>query len=149
MFIATLQEVLESMVVEGFAVPVIFLVLFASGRFMKRHYQVRLGLSYVLFCVVVAFYLPSVFSRAPYDWRPVLTMHLAAASVILGAFSLLAIIRRFFWEGWFERTQKTRAPKFLSQIIGLLIFVFALLIVIGGIYRQSIQGAVFGSTVVI
>jgi small-conductance mechanosensitive channel/CRP-like cAMP-binding protein len=149
MFSATLQEALESMVVEGIAVPVIFILLFTAGRLLKRRHQVHLGLGYVLFCITLSFYLPSVFSRAPYEWRPLLSMHLAAASVLLGSFSLLAIIRRFFWEGWFERTQKTPAPKFLSQIIGLLIFVLALLLVIGAIYRQPIQGAIFGSTVVI
>jgi small-conductance mechanosensitive channel len=149
MFLLTLSEALESVVVEAVAVPVILIVMLAVGRVLKRRYQVHLSVMYRLFSVVVALYVPCAFSHAEFAWRPMLTRHLGAAALLLGVVCLLALIRRFFWEGWFERTQKTRAPKFLSQIIGLFIFVGAVLVVVGGIYDQSIQGAVFGSTIVL
>ncbi len=149
MSLPTFPEAAQSLVFEVAAVLLIFATMLAAGRVLKRRYGVQLGAVYKLFSVVLALYVPSVLSRAPFPWRPSLTRHLGAAALILGVICLLALIRRFFWEGWFERTQKTRAPKFLSQIIGLLLFIGAILIIVGGIYGQSIQGAVFGSTIVL
>ncbi len=149
MFLPTLPEDVQSVVFEAAFVPLIFIAMLAAGRVLKRRYHVHLGAMYKLFCVVLAFYLPSAFSHAPFSWRPALAHHLGAAALLLGVGFFVALLRRFFWEGWFERTQKTRAPKFLSQIIALLIFIAAVLVVVGGIYGQSIQGAVFGSTIVL
>ena len=149
MFLPTLLEALQSVVIEVVAVPVIFIVMLAIGRVLKRRFNVHLGATYKLFSVVLALYVPCAFSPAALAWRHAVMRHLGAAAMLLGVGTFLALMRRFFWEGWFERTQKTRAPKFLSQIIGLLIFVVALLFVVGGIYGQSIQGAVFGSTIVL
>ncbi|MGB8168779.1 MAG: mechanosensitive ion channel domain-containing protein, partial [Chthoniobacteraceae bacterium] len=149
MSLPSFAEALHSLVFETTAVPVIFFVMLAIGRVLKRRCDVHFGAIYKLFSAVIAIYIPGAFSPAAFSWQPALAMHLAAAAVLLGVGCLLALIRRFFWEGWFERTQKTRAPKFLSQIIGLIIFVIALLVVVGGIYGQSIQGAVFGSTIVL
>lgn len=130
-------------------VVLVFVILLAVGRALKRRYEVHFGAIYKLFAAVVAIYLPFRMTDTPLPWWPGLIRHLGAASLLLGVWVLLALIRRFFWEGWFERTQKTRAPKFLSQIFGLLLFITALLVVVGGIYGQSIQGAVFGSTIVL
>ncbi|MEA3212183.1 MAG: hypothetical protein QOE70_5240 [Chthoniobacter sp.] len=149
MLALTFADVARSMIVEAIAVPVIFVVLLALGRVLKRRHHVRLGVAYKLLCVTLALYLPCTFSPVQFPWREEMLRHLGAASVLLGTLCLLAVIRRFLWEGWFERSQKTRAPKFLSQLIGLLLFIVALLVVIGGIYGYSIQGAIFGSTVVL
>ena len=142
-------EAVQSVVFDATAVLLIFVALLAAGRVLKRRYGVHLGAIYKLFCVVLALYVPCVLSSTSFPRHAAFARHLGAASLILGVICLLALIRRFFWEGWFERTQKTRAPKFLSQIIGLLIFIVAVLVVLGGIYGQSIQGAVFGSTIVL
>jgi len=142
-------EILHSLVFEVVSVPLIFLVLFSAGRLLKRRFRVHLGLPFVLFCAAFSVYLPCVLSPTPFQAREMLIRHFGAASLLLGVGVFLALVRRFFWEGWFERTQKTRAPKFLSQLIGLLIFIVALLVVVGGIYGQSIQGAIFGSTIVL
>jgi small-conductance mechanosensitive channel/CRP-like cAMP-binding protein len=75
--------------------------------------------------------------------------HAGAAVLLLGTLFLLALVRRYFWEGWFERHNQTKAPKFLSELVALVVFVAAVLVVIGGIYGKSIQGAIFGSTVVL
>jgi small-conductance mechanosensitive channel/CRP-like cAMP-binding protein len=149
MSLPILPEAAKSVLVEAMSVPVIFISMLAIGRVLKRRFHVHLGVTYKLFSAVLAFYIPCLFLRTTSAWHGQLTMHLGAATLLLGVGFLLALIRRFFWEGWFERTQKTRAPKFLSQIIDLLIFVVALLVVIGGVYDQSIQGAVFGSTIVL
>jgi small-conductance mechanosensitive channel len=145
----SLPEAIQSVALEAAVVLLIFIILLALGRALKRRYQVHFGVIYRLFAAVFAIYLPFAITHTPLPWWPGLMRHLGAASLLLGVWVLLALIRRFFWEGWFERTQKTRAPKFLSQIFSLLLFIAALLVVIGGIYNQSIQGAVFGSTIVL
>lgn len=134
---------------EAIAVPIIFIVLVAFGRLLKQRYKVRLGAMFRLFVAVVSFYLPITFSPDPLPWFPEASRHLGAAALFLGTFFLLALIRRFFWEGWFEKRRQTRAPKFVSQLISLFLLIVALLFILGGVYGQSIQGAVFGSTVVL
>ena len=145
----TMPDTVKSILVEILAVPVIFIIMHTFGRWLKRRRNVRLGVAYKLFCIAVALYLPILYSRAPLPWREAALRHLSAATLILGTFFVLTLVRRFFWEGWFERTQKMRAPKFLGQLLALLIFIGAVLVVLGGIYGLSIQGAVFGSTVVL
>ncbi|HYR59672.1 MAG TPA: mechanosensitive ion channel family protein [Chthoniobacteraceae bacterium] len=149
MSLPTLSEELKSVVFEAAFVPLIFIVMLAAGRVLKRRYHVHLGALYKLFCAALAFYLPLAFSHAAFWWMPMLARHFGAVTLLFGVSFLIALIRRFFWEGWFERSQKTRAPKFISQIVALLIFIASVLIVVGGIYGQSIQGAVFGSTIVL
>lgn len=78
-----------------------------------------------------------------------LTRHLGAGVLLLGTLFGLALIRRYFWELWFERQHKTPAPKFLSQIFGLIIFVSAILLVVSLIYGKDLTALVFGSTVVV
>ena len=47
----------------------IFLVLFALGRWLKRRKGVKLGVLYVLFCGAIAIWLPYVFGGMQMPWR--------------------------------------------------------------------------------
>jgi small-conductance mechanosensitive channel/CRP-like cAMP-binding protein len=139
----------SSIAIEAFAIPILTIVLLGLGRFLKRRAGVQLGVLYQLFCITFALWLPLEFLRTDFPDR-VPTMHaLRAANVLLGAVFLLAILRRYYWELWFERNQHAKAPKFLSQLSGLVVFIIAVFVVIGGVYGYSIQGVVFGSTVVV
>ena len=131
------------------AVPVLFLVLIAIGRWFKRRQRVELGVLYVLFCLAASFWLPHLFAKADVPWRDGILKHVGAVTLFLGVFVFLAFVRRYFWEGWFEKRSQVKAPKFLSQLVGLIIVALAGLFVVGVIYGQSVQGAVFGSTVVV
>lgn len=135
------------------SIPVIYLVMVALGRWLKRARGVRLGVLYQLFCIAFAFWLPwaiqaqvdpSVLSwPEELDWM----RHLTAAVYILATFFFLALIRRYFWELWFERHNQTKAPKFLSQLAGLLLFVIVVLLIVSFNYGISIPGLIAGSTV--
>ena len=140
---------LDTLLIEFAAFPAIFLLLYAAGRWLKRRHRVEFGVAYVLFCIAVSLWLPLAAARIDVPYRADIVKHLGAVSFILGAIAFLALLRRYFWEGWFERQSQAKAPKFLSQVVGLVIFVVAILIVLGVIYGHSIQGAVFGSTVVV
>lgn len=149
MFAPKLPAHAPPLLIEAIAAPLIFIAMLALGRTLKRRYGVRLGILFKLFSIALALYLPAVFSPAVFDWQPAAERHLGAATLLLGTFFVIALLRRFFWEGWFERTQKTRAPKFVSQLFALLLFLVALLVVVGVIYEASIKGAVLGSTLVV
>ena len=129
--------------------PIIFLAMFFAGRWLKRRQRVELGVGYVLFCLSIAIWLPHVFTHWDLPWRDGVVKHLGAVTLLLGVFVFLALVRRYFWEGWFEKQSQMKAPKFLSQLVGLVIVVAAGLFVAGFIYGKSIQGAIFGSTVVV
>jgi len=139
----------SSIAIEAFAIPGLFAIMLGVGRFLKRRAGVQLGLLYRLFCITFAVWLPLEVLQKEFPYR-VATMHaLRAANVVLVTFFILALVRRYYWELWFEKHQKTRAPKFLSQISGLGLVIIAGFIVIGGVYGYSINAVVFGSTVVV
>lgn len=140
---------IDKLLIEFAAFPVVFLVLFALGRWLKRRQRVELGILYVLFCLVFSAWLPLIISKLDVPWRGSALKHLGALSLFLGVFVFLALLRRYFWEGWFERQSQVKAPKFLSQLVGLVVVVLTALVIMGAIYGQSVQGAVFGSTVVV
>lgn len=139
----------SSIAIEAIAIPVLLAVTLGLGRFLKRHSHLHLGPLYQLFCIAFAVWLPLEILHTDFPHR-LGTMHaLRAANVLLGTIFILAIVRRYYWELWFEKHQHAKAPKFLSQLFGLMLFIAAVFIVIGGIYGYSIQGVVFGSTVVV
>ena len=139
----------DKLVIEFAAFPVLFLLLVAIGRWFKRRQRVALGAIYVLFCLAASMWLPHVLMNPDMPWGKGLVMHLGAVTLLLGVFVILAFVRRYFWEGWFEKQSQMKAPKFLSQLVGLLIVAVAALFVMSVIYGKSIQSAVLGSTVVV
>ena len=139
---------IDKLLIEFAAFPVIFIVLYGVGRWLKRRQRVELGVVYVLFCLAAAAWISLVFFH-DMPWRNEVVQHLGALTFILGVFVFLALLRRYFWEGWFEKRSQMKAPKFLSQLLGLVIILAAALVVVGLIYGKSIQGAIFSSTVVV
>jgi small-conductance mechanosensitive channel len=147
-------------VVEAFAEPLLLAMMLMLGRLLKRRAGVQLGVLYQLFSVAFSFWLPLEITGSHFLHRggilpqeggaPVALLNfLRSASIVLSVFFVLALVRRYYWEIWFERHRREKAPKFLSQLFGLVLFMAAIVIVIGGVYGKSIQGAVFGSTVVV
>jgi len=156
----------SALIVEATAVPLLFGAMLALGRILKRRAGVQFGLAYQLFSIAFSLWLPfeilygpglraSKAEAAAKAGDGNFLAHLSAmnglraACVLLGAFVVIALLRRWFWELWFEKHHQEKAPKFLSQISGLFIFVVAVLVIFGGVYGHSIEGVVFGSTVVV
>src|SRR5438876_946445 len=95
------------------AVPAIYLLLVALGRWLKRRAGVRLGVFYQLFCIVVAVFAPLTIRFAEVNF--IVLQLLGAAVVMLGTVFLLALIRRFFWEYYLEERRHVQAPKFMHD----------------------------------
>ncbi len=139
----------NAIVVEIAAMPVLYIGTIALGRWLKRSAGVQLGLLYQLFCIIFSIWLPLEILATEFPNRESIMRLARAANVLLGAFFLLAVVRRLFWERWYEKNRKERAPKFISQITGLVAIIVAVFFIIGGVYGHSIEGVVFGSTVVV
>lgn len=139
----------SSIAFEAVAIPVLFAITLGIGRFLKRRAGVQLGLLYQLFCVTFAVWLPMEAVGTDFANRDVVMHALRAANVLLGTIFIIALLRRYYWELWFEKHQHSKAPKFISQLVGLVLLIAAIFIVIGVVYGASIQGAIFSSTVVV
>jgi small-conductance mechanosensitive channel/CRP-like cAMP-binding protein len=124
-------------------------ILLLAGRWLKRRQGVQLGFTYLLLALCLAAYVPVKWLMFEMTNRASIVRHLEAAIVILGTFVGLEVLRRFYWELWFERHYHTRAPKFLSQVVALVTVVAALLFTLKVVYFLPIGGAVLGSTVVV
>src|SRR4030095_11610505 len=128
----------------GLAVPAIYLVLLALGRWLRRRAKVRLGVMYHLLAICLGLYVPL---RLVEPENSVL-MFLEALVTMLGTLFLLALIRRFFWEYYFEEKRHTPVPRFVSEVVGLMIFLVALLFVLWFIYWIKVPGLLTGSGIV-
>ncbi len=138
----------STIAVEAVAIPVVFVVAVAFGRVLKRR-GVELGVNFLLLCIAFALWIPLEVGGADFPTRFETLRALRAANLLLGTLFGLALLRRYYWELWFEKHYKAKAPKFISQLVGLIVVVVAIFVVLGGIYGYSIEGAIFGSTVVV
>jgi small-conductance mechanosensitive channel len=113
------------------------------GRLLKRKAGVRLGLLFQLFCLTLAFYAALSFYGVTASWRN----HAGAAAFLLSAAFVVALLDRYLWEGYFEKTRRTTIPQFLRQVIALFIYLIALLLVlsIGYNAQAELKGLLAGS----
>lgn len=131
------------------SVPLLYLATVAVGRWIKRRAHVRLGFGYQLFCIVLAVFLPLLFCGyhpmlGPFD----LLRELKAATVLLGTVLILALVRRYLWEIYFGQKRQTDIPRFLQELLALIVFLVAGILVLNLVYGQNVPGLVAGSGIV-
>jgi small-conductance mechanosensitive channel/CRP-like cAMP-binding protein len=149
----------ESALIVALTAPVLYLASVALGRALKRRAGVRLGVMYQLFCIVISLYFPlrllSIPITFPVDMAPGkvpifdASRELGAAAVLLAALFLIALIRRYLWEIYFAQRRQMEIPKFLREVVALLIFLLALVLVLRVGYGQSVTGVLLPSTVIV
>src|SRR5438034_5979521 len=110
-----------------------FIVALSFGRFLKRRAEVRLGISYQLFCLALAFYVALAVFGVQAPWR----VHFGAAAVLLSTALIVALVNRYVWDVYFERRKQTPIPHFLREVVALVIFVVALLFVLSFAYHAE------------
>lgn len=125
--------------------PVLFVVLLWMGRWLRRRQGVQLGVVYVLFCLALAIYVPLQTYRPEFPYRDELTRRWPGVLVLLGAFVLIALIRRYVWELWFEHRKQTRAPKFLGELVALVIVFVAVVVALELLMQKPIPALLAGS----
>lgn len=142
----------ERVPLAAFLAPCLYLLCVGIGRTLKRRAGVRLGILYQLFSVVLAVSISLQFFQL--DYPPAqrapstqfdLQRELGSLATLLGAFFLIALMRRFLWEIYFEEKRKREIPKFLREVAAILVFLIAFLWVMGFSYHQTIPGLLAGS----
>src|SRR5215475_4460973 len=106
------------------------------GRRLKRKHGVRLGILYHLFALCLAVYLPAKVVELHWEF----VHHLGAATVLLGATFLIALLERYIWEIYFQEHHSIHVPKFLTEVTRVVILVVALFLVLEFGYDQTIKG---------
>ncbi len=122
-----------------------YLIALATGRFLKRRAGVRLGIFYQLFCLTLAFYAALSAWGLESSWRN----HIGAALIILSTGVLVALIDRYLWEYYFGKRRQIVIPKLLRDMVAMLLFLVALLLVLSiGYHAQTqLKGVLAGSGV--
>jgi small-conductance mechanosensitive channel len=113
-----------------------YLLGVAIGRWLKRRGGVRLGLWYQTFCGALAVFVAAelVGFSLPYE------EHLGPLVIVLATGVVLSLIQRFVWEGYFERQRRMPIPKFLRDVIGLILFLVVVVLVLSTAYQVRIPG---------
>jgi small-conductance mechanosensitive channel/CRP-like cAMP-binding protein len=112
-----------------------FFVVLTIGRLLKRRAGIRLGVPFQLFCLALAFYAGIWIYGLHAQFRN----HLVAALILLGSGVVISLIDHYLWDTYFEKKRQTPIPKFIRQLVGLLIFLAALLLVLSLVYHVEGQ----------
>src|SRR5438045_2645578 len=110
-----------------------FFVALLIGRFLKRRAGVRFGLLFKLFCLAVAFYAATTVEGVHANWRD----HVGAILILLTTAVVVALIDRYVWDFYFEKKKQTPIPHFPRQLVALLIYLVALIAVLGYGYHAG------------
>jgi small-conductance mechanosensitive channel/CRP-like cAMP-binding protein len=116
--------------------PGLYCVLLLFGRRLKRQHGVRLGWLYHLFSLSVALYVPAVALALPWTFL----RHLGAAVIVLTSTVIIAIVDRYLWEVYFQERHGVTVPKFLTELVRLMILAIAIFLVLEFGYNQTIKG---------
>lgn len=122
-----------------------FLIAIWIGRSLKRRAGVRLGLMFQLFCLAIAFYAALAFFGVHSPWRN----HIGAVAFLLSTALMVALVNRYVWDYYFEQRRKIHIPHFLREVVALLVFLIALLVILSVGYHAETQlkGLLAGSGV--
>src|SRR2546423_9622366 len=113
------------------------------GRLLKRRAGVPLGVLFQLFCLTLAFYAAISFYGITADWRN----HVGAVLFLLSTAFVIALLDRYLWDAYWEKKRRATIPHFLRQVVAILIYLIALLIVLNvGYHAQAeLRGLLAGS----
>jgi small-conductance mechanosensitive channel/CRP-like cAMP-binding protein len=140
----TLRDVL---IIAGAAL-VVYLVLVACARVLRRSRRLRFGVTFHLFAAIAGL-LAGVNLSA---WRTPLSAdvvrHLAALAVVVAAFPLVEIINRLCWRPAGPEGQRGAAPRVLVDLTGIVVVVAAVLAVLQFFYHVTVPGLLAGSGVI-
>ncbi len=112
-----------------------FLVTLAIGRLLKRRAGVPFGIFFQLFALTLAAYTSAWVYGLDLHWRN----HMGAALVLLSTAVVIALVDRYLWDLYFEQRRQTVIPKFLRELVALVIFLIALLLVLSFGYHAETQ----------
>ena len=119
----------------------VYLILLATGRWMKRRLELPLGLAYQAAAAASGLYVATQVLEPGLVWR----RECATVVVLAGVWALLPLLNRFLV---FRPEGGGRAepmPRFLREVLSLSIFLTAVLLVLKFGYNDPIPGLLAGS----
>jgi hypothetical protein len=155
------------------SIPVFLSTGLALRRLLVNRFRVPLGIRYKIACAALSTHLPlfvyqwvaqsqyAASTKTPTDvavenaTAPVqpfffpesLLQGLLAVSILFCALTLVQLVRKYFWDDWFEKTTESEAPKFLSDIGSACFVGLSLLLIATGVYHKDLSVLELGSTV--
>ncbi len=123
---------------------VIYLLLLAAGRLLKRRSGFSLGLGYQTAALSTAMYLAARWIGPSVPLR----REFAAVAIVTGVYALLPLLTRGLLPWFFETRRNMPMPKFLREVISLVVFVVAGLLVLQVDYDVQVPGLIAGSGIV-
>ena len=94
-----------------------FLVTLSIGRLLKRRAGVPFGIFFQLFALTLGFYAAAWVYGFDLRWRN----HAGVALVLLSTAVVIALVDRYLWDLYFEQRGRRSIPKFLREIVALVI----------------------------
>jgi small-conductance mechanosensitive channel len=155
------------------SIPFMLSTGLAVRKLLVNRYRVPLGIRYKIACAALSTHLPlfvyqwavetqsAALAKAPTDvavdgaaapatpflFPEPLLQALLAVAILFCALTVVQLVRKYFWDDWFERTMDAQAPKFLSDIGSACIVGLSLLVIATGVYHKDLGGLELGSTV--
>jgi small-conductance mechanosensitive channel len=92
---------------------------------------------------MLAFYTAIAVYGVNAPWR----VHVGSAAALLSTALIVALVNRYVWDFYFEQRKQTPIPHFLREVVALVIFLIALLIVLNVAYHaeRELKGVLAGS----
>ena len=119
----------------------VYLVLLAIGRWLKRWMALPLGMAYQAAAAATGFYLATLLIEPHLSWR----REFASVAVLAGVRALLPLVNRIFVFRLAGGRRTEPLPKFLREVLSLFIFIVAVLLVLQLGYHIQIPGLIAGS----
>ena len=123
----------------------VYLVLLWLGRTLKRRLGVPLGWFYQMFCFAMALFVPSLLPQ--FTVEDSADPHIRAAALLTATFVVISFVRHFIFDSR-KRADSASLPKFISQVVSIVIFLVAVGIIVRFIYGQDVPGLLAGAGVV-
>ncbi|MBA3650188.1 MAG: mechanosensitive ion channel [Chthoniobacterales bacterium] len=110
-----------------------FLITLSIGRLLKRRAGVPFGIFFQLFALALGFYAAAWVYGMDFRWRN----HVGASVILLSTAVVIGLVDRYLWDLFFEQRRQTVIPKFLRELVALVIFLIALLLVLSFGYHAE------------
>ena len=112
-----------------------FFLTLSIGRLLKRRAGVRFGIFFQFFALALSAYAAAWVYGMDFHLRN----HVGAAVVLLSTAVVIALVDRYLWDLHFEKRRQMVIPKLLREVVALLIFLVALLLVLSVGYHAEPQ----------
>jgi small-conductance mechanosensitive channel/CRP-like cAMP-binding protein len=111
-----------------------------------KHHSVRFGLELLVAFGILYYALPPVLDHFDFsEYAEPISKAVAFFWWIALAYTVNAILSRFIWEGMLTDDGLRRVPKLLTDIIGLMVYAVAIMIVMHYVYEEPVTAILASS----